>query len=530
MNYELQESVYKNFLIDEAFNQFMMGKYIEEAIMWTSNTMTYDKLKSLNEDVKTKVKDKLKAIWEKVKEKLREALNRIKNFASSRQKFLENNEDVIKKKVVKYQEEFDLYPYAEGIKRIGNARIVEYNFEKVKEFDLNNYTESVLHKYFHLDGIESDKEDLKDKCVDYFRGGNSTKTYTNKQINMSDMYDFCVNYKTKITDVLESDEKKIDTTYDKAISQLTKVKIEDDSSKNEFYLFQNEPVKSYFFNEYMVMDEAAPNPNQPNPQTKPHPNPNPSKPEPAKPAERTSDGTNNDAVRKASQHLSDNKMDNANTQHAKDGEMEKEVDNNQEKYDQLSEKIQTWCTTATSILSAKKTVCEEIYNTYMKIIEAHVKSYTGQAPDDKEGNTSAKNVTDYNNENLDADAKAALQKQEGIQSVEVRYTSTNSDEQDGNGYALKITKVENNNTITLYQKVADLYPAAKDVDYLPFSIHPKHDEKNGGLWKLCRKYKNKDGSITKDRYIYIDGTKGDTDPVPSGYDDANSVGKNKPAK
>lgn len=523
MNYELQESVYKNFLIDESFNQYMMGKYIEEAIMWTSNNMSYDKLKSLNEDVKTKVKDRLKKIWETIKEKLREAVNRIKNFASSRQKFLENNEDVIKKKVVKYQEEFDLYPYADGIKRIGNSRIVEYNFEKVKNFDLEDYSKSVLHDYFKLD-LESDKEDLKDKCIDYFRGGNTTKTYTNKQINMSDMYDFCINYKTKITDVLESDERKIDTTYEKAISQLSKVKIED-SPSNEFYLFQNEPVKSYFFNEYMVpMDEAAPNPNQPNPQTKPQPN------QPATPGEREKDGTNNTPVRKASQHMADNKMDNANTQHAKDGEMEKEVDNNQEKYDQLSEKIETWCTTATSILSAKKTVCEEIYNTYMKIIEKHVKSYTGQSPDDKEGNTSAKNVTDYNNENLDADAKAALQKQEGIQSVEVRFTSGNDDEQDGNGYALKITKTENNNTTVLYQNAGNLYPSNKDVAYLPFSIHAKHDEKNGGLWKLCRKYKNKDGSITKDRYIYIDGTKGDTDPTASGYDDANSLGKNKPAK
>lgn len=512
MNYELQESVYKNFLIDEAFNQFMMGKYIEEAIMWTSNNMSYDKLKSLNEDVKTKVKDRLKKIWETVKEKLREAVNRIKNFASSRQKFLENNEDVIKKKVVKYKEDFDLYPYAEGIKRIGNARIVEYNFERVKDFDLNNYSQSVLHDYFKLD-LESDKEDLKDKCVDYFRGGNSTKTYTNKQINMSDMYDFCINYKTKITDVLESDEKKIDTTYDKAISQLTKVKIED-KSKNEFYLFQNEPVKSYFFNEYMVPVSEVDNQNPP--------------PGGDKPQEREKDGTNNTPVRKASQHMADNKMDNSKTQHAKDGEMEKEVDNNQEKYDQLSEKIETWCTTATSILSAKKTVCEEIYNTYMKIIEAHVKSYTGQSPDDKTGNTSAKNVTDYNNANLDDNAKAALAKQKGIQSVEARYTTANADETDGNGYAIKITMDDGNgSTTTLYQKVADMYPADSKLTYLPFSLKVKHDENNGGLWKLCRKYKNSDGSITKDRYIYIDGSRGNVDSTQVGYDDGNSLGKNK---
>lgn len=526
MNYELQESLYQNFLIDEAFNQFMMSKYIEEAIMWTSNNMTYDKLKSLNEDVKTKVKDKLQKIWNTVKEKVREAVNRIKNFASSRQKFLQNNEEVIKKRVVKYKEEFELYPYADGIKRIGNAKIVEYDFAKVSKLDLEDYTGSVLHGYFHLDELECDKEDLKDKCIEYFRGGNTTKTYTNKQINLSDMYDFCINYKTRITDVLEADEKKIDASYDRAIAQLSKVNVDEDKAKNEFYLFQNEPVKSYFFDEYMLPYTEADGDNGNNQ----NPPPGGDNNKPPTPSERVKDSTNNTAVRNASQHIANNKMDNNNTKHAKDGEMEKEVDNNQEKYDNLNKQIETWCTTATSILSAKKTVCEEIYNTYMKIMEDHVKSYTGQSANDKTGETTTKNVTDYNNANLDADAKAALQKQEGIQSVEVRYTSTNGDEQDGNGYALKITKVENNNTTVLYQKVADLYPAAKDVDYLPFSIHPKHDEKNGGLWKLCRKYKNKDGSITKDRYIYIDGTKGDTDPTSSGYDDANSVGKNKPAK
>lgn len=519
MDYNSQASAYERFIIDEAYNQYKLGKYIEEAILWTSNNMTYEKLHSLNEGLKETIKEKLKAAWEKIKEIVRKVIGTIKNAAMSRQKFLEENKDVILKRQVKYKEEFDLYPYEIGIKRIGNTRIVEYDYGKVtgksggKMLDPEDFNATVVHGYFGIEEIESDKEDFKDKCKDYFRGANNTKTYTNKQINMSNMYDFCVNYKTKIEDVLNSDQKKIDNSFNKAMNNLTSVKIEDkEKNTNESYLFESEPVFSLFFDKYITEDGQN------------------NQPDPPKQEEKETDGTENKSVRNAAEHIKNNRMDTSKEKQADTKEMETDVNNDQENWNKREAAIRCWAEAAQDLLAAKAEICKEIYDTYLKIIEKHVASYVGKAKDDTSDRTNQKNVTDYNNEDLKPEAKEALEKQKEITDVQIRYTGDTYEKTDGNAFALKITlKDEQGNTREVYQDVKKTYPEASDnnLSYKAESIR-RYKDKNG-LWKISRRYfdSNNGGTETKDRFLYIDPTKDVMDATTAGYDDGKTLDDNQ---
>lgn len=523
MDYNSQASAYERFIIDEAYNQYKLGKYIEEAILWTSNNMTYEKLHSLNEGLKETIKEKLKAAWEKIKEIVRKVIGTIKNAAMSRQKFLEENKDVILKRQVKYKEEFDLYPYEIGIKRIGNTRIVEYDYGKVtgksggKMLDPEDFNATVVHGYFGIEEIESDKEDFKDKCKDYFRGANNTKTYTNKQINMSNMYDFCVNYKTKIEDVLNSDQKKIDNSFNKAMNNLTSVKIEDkEKNTNESYLFESEPVFSLFFDKYITEDGQN------------------NQPDPPKQEEKETDGTENKSVRNAAEHIKNNRMDTSKEKQADTKEMETDVNNDQENWNKREAAIRCWAEAAQDLLAAKAEICKEIYDTYLKIIEKHVASYVGKAKDDTSDRTNQKNVTDYNNEDLKPEAKEALGKQKEIKEIQLRYTSATGDVvTKGNNFALKITlNNQDGTTRDVYQSVERCYPSAStkqaNLEYVENSTRV-HKDKNG-LWKIARRYRdaNNGGAETKERFLYIDPTKNtETQSTSVDYIDGNVPGNNQ---
>lgn len=503
MIYESQSRAYMNFIIDEAYNQEVMAKYIEEALLWTSGDISNKALLSLNEDLKTTVKDKFSKLWEKLKEIVRKVVGTISNFASSNQGFLEKNKEIITGKVVKYVDSLDMYPYTDGIKKMGATQIKEFDYEKVKNIDPDNFSQSVVHQYFGINEIESTMEDFQDKLVDLFRGAPQEKTYSAKELNLSDMYDFCYNYKTSIVNMLDKEQKIIDNSYNKIISALSKIKL---NPSNESYLFDEEVPFSLFFEQYMIVNEEDGKPDD----TNQHQD-----------AEKSSDNTNNKPQQKASSYLKDKAIDNNKTNQPKNGELEKDVDNSADNFNKIEEQARIWFNAASSILEAKTKVCKEIYDTYFNIMKKHVASYVGQAKDDKDGNTPTKNTTDYNN-NLTDDAKKALDNQKNIQDVQIRYKDNNNNQTNADDYVIQITSTDNNgNNIVQYQDVGSVYKADSKRDYKPKSIKVYKDGKTG-LWKIGRQYDDGNGGTTKVQFRYItpDGAVDNSND----YKDNNKVG------
>ena len=528
MKYENQAEAYERFLIEEAYNQQQLYTYIQEAMLWTSNDMTNEKLLSLTEDLKDTVKTKFNTLWEKIKEIVRKIVGNIEKLFSSNQSFLEKNKDIIIGKKLKYIESIDMYPYTEGVKRFTSTKIAEFNYDAVKRIDPENYNTSVVHGYFKLNGIECNAmEDMDDKCVDYFRGGQE-KTFAANQINMTDLYNFCVNY-NNIKETLDKDRNTIEGSYNKMINALTKVNINDNNGNNnggeqqegtpqnastELYgsVF-TEYAYSQFFDRYIMLEDT-PNNGQPQNNNNPQPQNNNNNA-----GERSTSMTTNKPNTNPNQQAKDNAMDKSKTNLPKDDQLKNDAGNS-ENFNKIENQCKCWFNTASYILQAKAKVAEEVYKKYFEIISKHVKSYMGQAKDDTTGNSAVKNGTDLNN-NLTPEAKNNLQKQQnaGITNVQIKYNDNNADGKNANAYTIQITSEKDGQNNVIYQS-ASAYPAANGKQYVPNSIRTYKD--SSGIWKISRQY-NDNGVVSKPQFYYIDTGKATT--AETDYKDSNNINR-----
>lgn len=476
MDYQSQDVVYKNFLLEQAYEQERMYNFIQEAILWTSGEMTIEKLDKINEGVVDSAKEKLQKLWDKIKEMVRKAINGFKNFFSTKENYLQKNKDIIIGKKITYTEEIDMYPYDEGIKRIANTPIPPFDYNKVLKINPDDYTNSVLHDYFNLRQLNCAKDELIDAAKDYFRGGDE-KTYKAEQVNMTNIYNYCVDYKEKILKPLENDEKVIADSSSKIAKQLSVKDLTDDTStnsNNESVLFTPTTAYSEFFEKYFTEadDEMTDGPGA---------------------NKNDSDTTNKPSVNKAGTQVKNNAMKKGDMKGPTDAQ--KDAIKTTSKHSEISKQCGEYSDTAMYLTSAKLAIAKEIYEFYWKIIKKHVSSYGGQASDDKEGDTAVKTGTDYNNE-LTPAAKEAQKDQNGIQSVDVCYTDTNPAMNNSNGYIIRINYTdEQGNNKVICQNLDDAYKTNSTknnqdgLDFVPGGVSVSNEGKTG-LWKITRHYKN----------------------------------------
>lgn len=507
MDYQSQELVYNNFLLEQIYEQQRMENFIQEAILWTSGEMDIDKLNSINEISMDSVKEKFKKLWEKIKEIVRKAINGFRNFFSTKENYLTRNKDIIIGKKITYTEEIDMYPYDEGIKRIGNASIPPFDYAKVQSIDPDKYTETVLHGYFKLNALNCSKDEVIDAAKDYFRGGDE-KTYKAEQVNMTNIYNYCVDYKEKILKPLENDEKVIADASAKISKQLSIKDLKDDgtSNTNESVYFSPTVAYSEFFEKYFTeADEEMT--------------------DGTGVKKSTGDTTNNTAVNKAGTQIKNNAMKKGDLKGPTDAD--KEAIKTTSQHSEISKKCGEYSDTAMYITTAKLAIAKEIFEFYWKIIKKHVASYGGQASDDTEGKAPVKTGTDYNND-LTPAAKQAQKDQNGIQSIEIRTKDGNKSADEPNGYAIRINYVDDQgNNQSLDQDVSVSYPtntAKNDQEELTFvqgGISVGKDEKTG-LWKISRKFVNKDNKEVNKR-LYIKLSK--PGAAEGTYKDENNITK-----
>lgn len=501
MDYQSQDVVYKNFLLEQAYEQERMYNFIQEAILWTSGEMTIEKLDKINEGVIDSAKEKLQKLWDKIKEMVRKAINGFKNFFSTKENYLQKNKDIIIGKKITYTEDIDMYPYDEGIKRIANTPIPPFDYNKVLKINPDDFTNSVLHDYFNLRQLNCAKDELIDAAKDYFRGGDE-KNYKAEQINMTNIYNYCVDYKEKILKPLENDEKVIADSASKIAKQLSIKDLKDDSntnSNNESVLFSPTTAYSEFFEKYFTEadDEEMT--------------------DGAGADKTTGDMTNKPSVNKAGTQVKNNAM--------KKGDMKGPTDDQKDaikttsQHSEISKQCGEYSDTAMYLTTAKLAIAKEIYEFYWKIIKKHVASYGGQASDDKEGTNPVKTGTDYNND-LTPAAKEAQKDQNGIQKVSIRAKNGNKTGDDENNYVIRINYTDDQgNEQVSDQDVSTQYQTntAKNkqagLTFVPGGITVSKDTKTN-LWKISRHFKNANGEdVYKRLYIKLSKQGGSQDYV-----------------
>lgn len=501
MDYQSQDVVYKNFLLEQVYEQERMYNFIQEAILWTSGEMTIDKLSAIHEGVMDSAKEKLQKLWDKIKEMVRKALNGFRNFFSTKESYLTRNKDIIIGKKITYTDEIEMYPYDEGIKRIANAAIPPFDYNKVLKINPDDYTNSVLHTYFGLTQLNCSKDEVIDAAKDYFRGGDE-KTYKAEQVNMTNIYNYCVDYKEKILKPLENDEKVIADSASKIAKQLSVKDLKDDSStnsNNESVLFSPTSAYSEFFEKYFTEadDEEMTD---------------------GSGAEKTTgDTTNNPSVNKAGTQVKNNAMKKGDFKGASDAQ--KDAIKTTSQHSDISKKCGEYSDTAMYLTTAKLAIAKEIFEFYWKIIKKHVASYGGQASDDKEGATGVKTGTDYNND-LTPAAREAQKDQKGIEKVEIRAKNGNTSGDDENSYVIRINYTdEQGNNQSVDQDVSTQYPTNKNkntqanLTFVPGGITVSKDTKTN-LWKISRHFKNQNGEdVYKRLYVKLSKQGGSPDYV-----------------
>ena len=489
MDYQSQDIVYRNFLLEQAYEQERMYNFIQEAILWTSGEMSIEKLDKINEGVIDSAKEKLQKAWEKIKEMVRKAINGFKNFFSTKENYLQKNKDLIVGKKIKYTEEIEMYPYDEGIKRIANSPIPPFDYSRVSKLNIDNYTNEVLHGYFKMNQLNCDKDELIDAAKDYFRGGDE-KTYTAEQVNMTNIYNYCVDYKEKILKPLENDEKVIGDAAAKISKQLSIKDLKDDtpSTNNESVLFTPTTAYSEFFEKYFTEAEDE------------------EMVDGAGAKQVTGDMTNKQSVNKVGTQVKNNAMKKGDVKGPTD--VEKEGIKTTSQHSDVSKKCSEYTDTAMYLTTAKLAIAKEIYEFYWKIIKKHVASYGGQASDDTEGNAPVKTGTDYNND-LTPAAKEAQKDQKGIQSIDICYKTGNDQCNNSNNYIIRINYVDDQgDNKVMFQDVSSAYQTnetkneKEGLDFVPGGITVSQEGKSK-LWKISRHFKTKDGNKDVYKRMYI---------------------------
>lgn len=423
MNY-VQEFEYSNFLMNKMEEQSAMEHFVHECYILSEETMTIADLKSLNEA--TGIGQRIKDMWAKFIKFIKTVWDKFVHIMDQLilkdQTYLKKHETTIKNKPVQL-ESVDMQNYPEGIKRIANIGITPLDNALLQDKDALA-SKANLIDHIKLPGITGkDEEIFTSKCKDFFLGGEKMITITGANLNMTDMYNYCYDYKTKTSKILAADKKafedsmnritnivnSLDTEAKKAEAQqkaaeqkaeadkqaaqkaaevekqkaadgkeavknfIDQGKEQESKEESVFNLFGNEKVFSEFHNQYITELKI-----------------------------NTSSKSSSQTTQTSSNPSNDNKKLSNNistTIYAGDDTVKASAQagiETSEKQKEILDKLNVYKSVFGTVFTSKMTAAEKIYKDYMKIIEAHVKSYAGDGGETKEA--TAKDGTDYRSE------------------------------------------------------------------------------------------------------------------------------------
>ena len=283
---------------------------------------------------------------------------------------------------------FEMEDHFTGIARIRDVKIQPFsNYEASisQDADNVNFMSKIIPGY-------DKKTPWNAFCIQYFNGGSTQMKYNLNTINMTDMYNFCHDFKSDIEKVLENDKKTLENTVNSINSKISAAKAElGPNAKTEA------TVDSAFSK--LFLEDIKPE------------NSNDGK-GPTSAEKETGKGETKDSTTKISKNIGSSLTQNANNQStnadngkdangqdkqtakaADDVEMKKSI----AELEEMEKKVTTYKTVTLGVLTGKLTAAQSTYNDFMKLIKTHVNQQVG-----KNGDTqNAQQGTNYTNNNID---------------------------------------------------------------------------------------------------------------------------------
>lgn len=181
---------------------------------------TVEKLEILQEAAT----DKLRNIWDKFKGFLNKVWEKFKNYmfrlVDNNVEYLERYKDIIlNRKPNDFT--FNMPNYKEGLKRMQTVMIKPFSIEK------NNVTqdEANTHAYKKslIPGYNADN-DWNKHCATYFEGGEDSIQYNLQDMNMTELYNYCHDWKSSILPSITKDQTTLQNNVNEIEKEINSLK------------------------------------------------------------------------------------------------------------------------------------------------------------------------------------------------------------------------------------------------------------------------------------------------------------------
>ena len=298
------------------------------------STATYE-LRLVNENFSSDIKDvlgrlmnRIKNLWDKFREKVISLTRSDKTYLNKYKNIILNRPMV--------ESTFEMYDFPNGVRVMMNATVPRFNFQLLR--DSLETEEKFIDTHFQR--YKKKGLSFTDGCKLIFRGSDAKKNFRSSNLNVKEMYEFCMNY-DKMIDVIKRDMKNIEDAANEAINIIDAINVNTESV-----------VYSSLRRSVLYEDDANTNPTV-------------TIKKDSKEKDRLADG--------ASRASNDDSKSND------------------------IQRIMNYMRVTQNFLGCKMTVLQEVYKGYMYIIREHVKSHIGTrntSKPEQKNNTNMRNIDD----------------------------------------------------------------------------------------------------------------------------------------
>ena len=376
-----EDARYYQFLVESAVESEKLKGFT--TILFAANEgVDVSKLFAIKEDVGDKIRniwDKFIAFLNRVWAKFMDYTNRV---IQNDKGWLEQYKDIILNKQPN-DVDIEMRDYPTGIHNMTSMTIPAFaqvqNEVPVDAADIS-FKQKLIQEY------KDANQDWSAFCVAYFQGGPDKKSTNLKQMNMTDLYNYCHDY-NKIEDAIKKDKDVVSQTFQNVQNIITKAKNDAQQQQQQAQQQQQQQAQqqqqqqgnpkpanaSYAIDNYMgTYFSEADDPQNSSRMTIGKPNAN---------AAQNNSVTSGDPTK-----ASNNMRSTQSNPPTADGSPAPAANADGQDLDDLGKKITNYNSAASGVLTAKMTSAHVIYQDYMKILKMHVGQQVGKDGNEKIAN------------------------------------------------------------------------------------------------------------------------------------------------
>ena len=380
MNYNLEASYF-------AYNQKVLeqerelNNFIQEALAITEGVNAFGTIKAINEAES----GTFRSAWEKVKAFMIKLWNKFveagMRLVAADAAYLVKYKDIILKKELK-DATFTMPHHEIGIRNMINLQIPMFSPALMDMISTGDGDQNTAIKKKFVPAYNGNT-DFQDFCLDYFKGGEE-KDFSNHALNMTDIYNYCKDYKDKIVKTIEKDKTNILQAQDNVIKLIeTKINETNAAANNQQQqqpaagqtVQHNSVIYSKFLQSYVTEDTPPNNQGQRKmPGTLPADRQQQAQQQGGTPQNQQQDNTASKSTTVKIEDKAKNVAGNMNTTTTGSAKVD---DNGKVNADveTLKKKAEIFKDICRIVLTTKMTASENIYKNYMAIIKKHVSDY-----------------------------------------------------------------------------------------------------------------------------------------------------------